>query len=177
LPAIRELVLSPSFQEDPEWIASTLRPSIKPAEARQALDTLLELGLLVRTPEGTLRPKARVVSTGPETTGMHMTNDHAEMMRCAATAMTTVPQVDSDCTVVALAISDCAPSCVGAMAVWTSAAAPLQAGLEAVEQNICGAYDARACDLPIRLPCPSPPFTMSAVCRSNRCELADPQLP
>lgn len=50
LPAIRELVLSPSFREDPEWIASTLRPPIKPIEARQALDTLLELGLLQRTP-------------------------------------------------------------------------------------------------------------------------------
>jgi uncharacterized protein (TIGR02147 family) len=96
LPAIRELVLSPAFREDPEWIAQALRPAIKPAEARQALDTLLELGLLLRTPEGTLRQKARVVSTGPETTGMHITNYHAEMMRHAASSMTTVPAPERD---------------------------------------------------------------------------------
>jgi uncharacterized protein (TIGR02147 family) len=96
LPAIRELVLSPSFKEDPEWIAAILRPSIKPSEARQALDTLLELGLLVRTVDGDLRPKARLVSTGPETTGMHITNYHAEMMRRAAGAMTTVPAPERD---------------------------------------------------------------------------------
>jgi uncharacterized protein (TIGR02147 family) len=96
LPAIRELVLSPSFQEDPEWIAAALCPPIKPAEASQALATLLELGLLVRTGDGSLRQKARVVSTGAETTGMHMANYHAEMMRQAASAMTAVPAAERD---------------------------------------------------------------------------------
>ena len=96
LPAIRELVLSPAFREDPEWIAATLRPPIKPADARQALDVLLELGLLQRTEAGTLRQKARVVSTGAETTGMHITNYHAEMMQRAAASMATVPAPERD---------------------------------------------------------------------------------
>jgi plasmid maintenance system antidote protein VapI len=77
LPAIRELVLSPAFQEDPAWIAATLRPPIKESEARQALDTLLELGLL-------------------EPTGLHITNYHAEMMRRATVAMASVPAAERD---------------------------------------------------------------------------------
>jgi uncharacterized protein (TIGR02147 family) len=96
LPAIRELVLSPSFQDDPAWIAATLRPRIQDSEARQALDTLLELGLLQRNAEGKLEQQASVVSTGPETAGMHITNYHAEMMQRATLAMTTVPAAERD---------------------------------------------------------------------------------
>ena len=61
LPAIRELVLSPAFREDPEWIGSVLRPRVKAEDVRQALDTLIALGLLERsdgwqaTPEGARR--------------------------------------------------------------------------------------------------------------------------
>jgi len=96
LPAIRELALSASFREDPEWIAERLQPPIKPSEARQALDTLLELGLLERGPDGRLRQGTRVVSTGPETVGMHITNYHAEMMQRATAAMTLVPARERD---------------------------------------------------------------------------------
>ena len=96
LPAIRELVLSPAFREDPTWIAASLRPPIKATEAQHALDTLLELGLLQRGPSGKLEQKARVVSTGPQTTGMHITNYHAEMMQRATVAMTTVPAAERD---------------------------------------------------------------------------------
>lgn len=96
LPAIRELSLSASFREDPEWIAERLQPAIKPSEARQALDTLLELGLLERGADGHLRPGTRVLSTGPETVGMHITNYHAEMMQRATAAMTLVPARERD---------------------------------------------------------------------------------
>ena len=96
LPAIRELAQSASFREDPGWIAERLRPAIKPSEARQALDTLLELGLLERGADGRLRPATRVLSTGPETVGMHITNYHAEMMQRATAAMTLVPARERD---------------------------------------------------------------------------------
>jgi uncharacterized protein (TIGR02147 family) len=96
LPAIRELVLSAGFRDDPAWIAAALRPRIKESEAQQALDTLLELGLLQRNAGGRLEQKTRVVSTGPETTGMHIKNYHAEMMQRATSAMTTVPAAERD---------------------------------------------------------------------------------
>ncbi len=96
LPAIRELALSAHFKEDPEWIATRLRPPIKPSEARQALDTLLELGLLERGADGRLQQGTRIVSTGPETTGMHIANYHAEMMQRATAAMTLLPAHERD---------------------------------------------------------------------------------
>ncbi len=96
LPAIRELVLSPAFREDPDWIAQSLWPPIKPVEARQALDTLIELGLLQRDARGALTQSSRVVSTGAETTGMHITNYHAEMMQRATAAMSLVPARERD---------------------------------------------------------------------------------
>lgn len=96
LPAIRELVHSAAFREDPEWIAGVLRPPIRPSEAEQAITTLLELGLLQRGEDGRLRQRSRLVSTGPETLGMHITNYHAEMMQRATVAMTTVPAAERD---------------------------------------------------------------------------------
>jgi uncharacterized protein (TIGR02147 family) len=96
LPAIRELVLSPAFVEDAEWIGAQLRPRVKPGDVRQALDTLLELGLLERRADGKLAQKSRVVSTGAETSGMHITNYHAEMMQRATAAMTEVPARERD---------------------------------------------------------------------------------
>lgn len=96
LPAIRELVLSPAFVEDADWIGAQLRPRVKPADVRQALDTLVELGMLQRRQDGKLEQTSRVVSTGPETTGMHITNYHAEMMQRATAAMTEVPARERD---------------------------------------------------------------------------------
>jgi uncharacterized protein (TIGR02147 family) len=104
LPAIRELALSATFREDPGWIAARLKPPIKPIEARQALDTLLELGLLERGPDNRLRQATRVVSTGPETTGMHITNYHAEMMQRATAAMTLVPARERDISSLTLCV-------------------------------------------------------------------------
>jgi uncharacterized protein (TIGR02147 family) len=104
LPAIRELALSPHFREDPEWIAEQLCPPIKANEARQALDTLLELRLLERGADGGLHQASRVVSTGPETTGLHIANYHSEMMQRAAAAMTLVPQQERDISSLTLCV-------------------------------------------------------------------------
>ena len=96
LPAIRELVSSRGFREDPEWVAGALIPPIKPGEAKQALDLLLELGLLERDAHGRLRQRSAVVSTGPETRGMNIANYHAEMMRRATAAMELVRAPERD---------------------------------------------------------------------------------
>jgi uncharacterized protein (TIGR02147 family) len=51
--AIRELVLTDGFQNDPAWIADRL--GIDVSAARTALERLIRLGLLTRDPDGTLR--------------------------------------------------------------------------------------------------------------------------
>ena len=84
LPAIRELVCSVDFREDPAWIASRLSPSIRPREAAVAITTLLELGLLVRDEDGELRQGDMTVSTGPEVRSLHLANFHRSMIQHAA---------------------------------------------------------------------------------------------
>jgi uncharacterized protein (TIGR02147 family) len=105
LPAIRELVTSPHFDEDPERLAALLVPKIKPSDAKFALETLLELGLIERDPHGRLRQTTAVVSTGPETVGLHIANYHAEMMRRAASAMELVPAAQRDISSITFCVS------------------------------------------------------------------------
>ena len=105
LPAIRELITSPSFDEDPQRLAAKLWPPIKPSEAKFALDTLLELGLVERDTHGRLRQTSAVVSTGPETFGLHITNYHAEMMRRATQAMELVPAAQRDVSALTMCAS------------------------------------------------------------------------
>ena len=106
LPAIRELVASPYFREDPAWIASMLRPAIKPSEAKRAIATLLCLGLLVRDADGKLAQSADVVSTGPETHALHVTNYHAEMMQRATASMDLIPAAERDISSLTMCVGD-----------------------------------------------------------------------
>lgn len=96
LPAIRELVVSASFREDHEWIAEQLWPAIRPLEAKRAIETLIDLGMLQRDPHGRLRQAAAVVSTGPETLGMHIASYHAQMLERAKASMELVPAASRD---------------------------------------------------------------------------------
>lgn len=105
IPAIRELCSSPAFVCEPAWIARVLVPSIKPKEAQKALEVLLELGLLERTDQGSVRQNTAVVSTGPQTRGMHITRYHAEMMRRATAAMELVPAAERDISSLTLCLS------------------------------------------------------------------------
>jgi len=91
MPAIRELVGSPDFEEDAAWIAARLLPAIQPREAARAVKLLLELGLLERDDDGVLQQTSAVVSTGPQTASMHIGNYHRAMMQQAADAIERVP--------------------------------------------------------------------------------------
>jgi uncharacterized protein (TIGR02147 family) len=96
LPAIRELCSSPAFREDHEWLASVLRPPIKPNEAKHALELLLELGLVERDASGRLQQSTPVVSTGAETRHINIRNYHLEMLRHASQAIEAVPAKERD---------------------------------------------------------------------------------
>lgn len=106
LPAIRELVRHPGFRDDPAWIAEQLWPAIKRSEAKHALAVLLDLGLLVRHDDGTLHQHDAVVSTGPQTHGMHITNYHEEMLRSASRSMQLIPAAQRDISALTLCLGD-----------------------------------------------------------------------
>jgi uncharacterized protein (TIGR02147 family) len=96
MPAIRELAVRADFDDDPEWIAERLRPKISKREAKHALTTLLELGLLVRDEKGRVRQGESLVTTGAEAQFLHIAAYHQMMMKLAAESIDRFAQQDRD---------------------------------------------------------------------------------
>ena len=103
--AIRELSARPDFQDDPNWIATQLLPTIKPSEAQQALDALTELGLLVEDEDGRLTRGETSVTTGHEVRSLGIANYHRQMLQRAAESMTLVDQRYRDISALTVCIS------------------------------------------------------------------------
>ena len=103
IPAIRELVASKKFKNDPKWIAAHLVPPITVEEAARAIDTLLELGLLKREGKRLVQGEA-LVTTGAETAGMHIASYHRTMMARAAASIDTVDRANRDISSVTLCV-------------------------------------------------------------------------
>jgi uncharacterized protein (TIGR02147 family) len=88
VPAIRELVVRSDFKEDPKWIARTLIPAISPTQAKNAVDVLLELGLLIRDrSSGRLMQHEPLIETPDGPLGHHVVQFHRAMMVHAADAL------------------------------------------------------------------------------------------
>lgn len=104
LPAIRELAARCDFEAEPEWIAPRLRPPISKDEAKSALATLFELGLLVTGEDGRVSQGEALVSTGPETRGHHIGNYHRMMMSRAAASIDDVPAAERDVSSLTLCV-------------------------------------------------------------------------
>jgi uncharacterized protein (TIGR02147 family) len=106
VPAIRELIGSPGFREDPAWIGQRLLPAVPARQVTQALDSLLTLGLIERTPGGELAQRAAVVSTGAQTASMHIGNYHRAMLKRAALAIEAVPAARRDLSSLTLRVRE-----------------------------------------------------------------------
>jgi len=105
LPAIRELVAREDFIEDPKWIARTLHPKIAPAQAKNAIETLLELGLVERD-RGRLRQSNPLVTTGSGPLGAHIVNYHRAMLQRAAEALESVERDQREISSLTLCVSE-----------------------------------------------------------------------
>jgi uncharacterized protein (TIGR02147 family) len=100
-PVIRELAVYSYWGGDYHKLASMVRPSITPEKARKAVDTLVELGLLVCNADGSFAQSNQVISSehlpGPITR-----KTRRELMYRAIEAMETLPVEQrhiSGCTV------------------------------------------------------------------------------
>lgn len=105
LPAIRELAFRDDFRPDPEWVAQRLLPTIKVADAREALRILVDLGLLTEI-DGRWRPTEPSVTTGPEVRGVHYGQYHRSMITRALSSLDERPPHDRDISSVTLCLSD-----------------------------------------------------------------------
>lgn len=106
LPAIREMVAVKGFKPEPAWIARHLLPPISATDAAKAIDVLLEIGLLRRTEAGGLEAVDAVVTTGPETRGLHFRNYHRALLERAAAAMEHVPAPQRDLSALTFTADD-----------------------------------------------------------------------
>ena len=84
--AIREMVTLEGFEEDPDWIAKHLAPSVTSKQAKDALATLVRTGLLLRDDRAKLRPSEPAVSTEYEVPSQVVRHFNQEMIGLALTA-------------------------------------------------------------------------------------------
>jgi uncharacterized protein (TIGR02147 family) len=106
IPAIRELVTHPDFSDDPRWIASVLRPNISVSQAKNALQTLSDLGLIIRDDSGRFKQTDAVVTTGSGPLGHHIVNYHRTMMAQAAKSLDEVPRDERDISSITLSVRE-----------------------------------------------------------------------
>jgi uncharacterized protein (TIGR02147 family) len=105
-PAIRELVMSREFREDPRWIAAQVRPTITVKQAAHALELLLDLGLVVRNSQ-TQRLELRepTLTTEHEVMALGVANFHKQMLERATESIDTVPSALRDLAALTVCIS------------------------------------------------------------------------
>ena len=85
--AVYELASCSDFQEDPVWVARTLRPAISAEEAVDALALLERVGMLVRDDSGVLRPHAPRLEALSGLQGLVMNRYQAAMLKLAHDAV------------------------------------------------------------------------------------------
>lgn len=87
VPAIRELAGIDGFRMDPEWVAKQLRPTITVAQARDALELLVRLGLIVPDTQGGATQRDVAVVTPHQVRSLAAYNYHANMIRLAGESL------------------------------------------------------------------------------------------
>jgi uncharacterized protein (TIGR02147 family) len=91
-PVLRELVGHPSFVPDPEAIAATIVPRLRPEQVRESLALLERLGYIAFDAETRRWRQTRSrVTTGPRVRGMAFTRYHQKMIELGREALTRIP--------------------------------------------------------------------------------------
>ncbi|OFZ20242.1 MAG: hypothetical protein A2X94_15315 [Bdellovibrionales bacterium GWB1_55_8] len=103
--AVRELVDTKGFQEDPDWIARTVTPSITVTEATQALEILKRLELVASNENGKLVQTSRIVSAGDEVASVALAEFHRQMIDKGREAIDRFPSHERDISSVTLGLS------------------------------------------------------------------------
>ena len=103
--AVRELVTLKDFEDSAEWISQRIFPGISEAKAEHAVELLLKIGLLERTPDGKLIQKDSVVATSPEMKSLAVRNLHRQILIRASHLLDDVDVGDRDVSVLTLGIN------------------------------------------------------------------------
>ncbi len=102
---VREVLNFFPFDGNFAKLAAGLRPSIKPQQAKQAVQVLLQRGLVERTAEGGYRLVDQVVSSGSHIPAAIMSNLHLTMGELALRALAEINPSERNFSFVTLSLS------------------------------------------------------------------------
>lgn len=105
-PAVRELAARADFREDPRWIARNILPAITPQQAKKALSTLEQLGLLIRDDEGGLARGEPSLTTGHEVRSVVIPAYHRQMIERAGQAVDLIPAEQRDVSALTVCVRE-----------------------------------------------------------------------
>ena len=103
--AIRELVVTQGFKNDLDWIANTLVPGIKPSEAKKAIELLVELGLLIKEADGTLKQASAKLEVDPDVSTLSIRNFNRSMIDLGKAAIEEIQQEKREVSGLTLGLS------------------------------------------------------------------------
>lgn len=103
---IREMIGSPGFQDDPKWIASRLRPLAPVQKVVDAIEIMLQLGLIRRDENGKLRQCQKNLTTGDEVQSTAVAEFHKQMIHLAANSIDEVNRMQRDVSSSTILISE-----------------------------------------------------------------------
>ena len=105
-PAIRELAARHDFHPDPAWVAAQIVPKITAKQAKAALVTLENLGLLVKDAGGRLVRGDASLTTGHEVRSVVVPAYHLQMIERAAKAVETFVPEERDVSALTVCIKE-----------------------------------------------------------------------
>ena len=94
--AIRELLAVYPWKGDTKTLAGKLNPTITPSQAREAVEMLLETGLVAIDGDGRYRPTAVAVSTGEGFASLNVANFQRAYLDMAREGLDRHPREDRD---------------------------------------------------------------------------------
>ncbi len=103
--ALRELVATKSFREDPEWIAQQFHPMLSASDVGKSLRDLEALGLLSRTSDGKLVPNESSLNTENEVASSMISLYHKKMLQLAGESIDRTPREWRELSAICIPIS------------------------------------------------------------------------
>lgn len=105
LPVIRELICAYNFKDNYEKIAKMLIPNIQPFEVKKAIDFLLNLKLIERTPEGSYRHIHSALTVNSNITSFAIRSFTKKMIELAAEALESFDKRERNISGITMGIS------------------------------------------------------------------------
>lgn len=103
--AIRELVGTVGFKNEPEWIARRLIPNITPIEVEKAVELLINLGLLIKNPDNTFKQDSPKLEIDPDVTTLAIRNFNRNMIHLGSESIERFPQDTREVSGLTLGVS------------------------------------------------------------------------